>query len=87
MTTKTNPYYARLIKDLAVTFNFSPLSAQEIASYWKRSRTDIQKTADKLAKLGVVAFNSKNEIAITPSYKKYFKKNPELALAVAKQGF
>lgn len=83
----TKSYYARLIKDLAVTFNYAPLTAQEVASYWKRSAADVQRVANELYKEGIVTFNKKKEIVLTPTYKKFFKKNPDQALTIARNGF
>lgn len=79
-------YAARLIKDLAITFNYAALTPQEIASYWKRSRAAIEETAQKLAKKDVVRFNTKGEIELTPNYKKFFRKNPDTALSLVRQG-
>lgn len=85
--TKKNTYYTRLIKDLAETFSYTPLTVKEVAAYWKRSAADVQQVANELYKEGVVTFNKNKEILLTPNYKKFYKQNPATALTLAMVGF
>ena len=79
-------YIARLIKDLAVTFNFTPLSPKEVAGYWKRSAVDVKLAADTLVKKEVARYNNKGEIELTGKYRQFFRRNPDVALQLARNG-
>lgn len=82
-----NKYNSRIIKDLAVTFNFTPVSIAELARYWKRSMQDVQAAAEFLQMKQVLNINKRQELSLTSDYKKFFKRNPDLALSVARTGF
>lgn len=79
-------YQARLIRDLAVTFNFTPLTVTDIARYWKRSKADVAKIAGYLAQREVIKFDKNLNMSFTSSYRKFFNNNPDVALQLAKQG-
>jgi hypothetical protein len=73
-----------LIKDLAITFNGAEtLTAKDIAAYWKRNVAAVRFAAAQLDKAGVLKINDKGEMKLTKQYRKFFNRNPELALAVS----
>jgi hypothetical protein len=82
-----NKNVVRLIRDLSVTFNFTPLTPKEVASYWKRGLVQVEQASRILQKYDIAKINAKGEIALTDAYKTYFRKNPDLALAVARNTF
>jgi hypothetical protein len=87
LNNNTTRYAARIIKDLTQTFNFTPVTPQELARYWKRSALDVIEAAKFLQSKQIVNINKNKEMTLTSSYKQFFKRNPDVALSIAQQGF
>lgn len=75
-------YTTRLVRDLAVTFNGAPLTTQDIAYYWKRSRKDVDVAAAQLADRNIIKVEPRTgALTLSKSFLRLWNANSTEALA------